>query len=158
MSAKHDAKRLFGVGMLVLVTAGCGGPSLEGTWVENLPDEPGKGATEKLALTLSGDESYSEESTVSKQPNGARCSGSVMFSDAKWTSTDSTITFSATRPKCSSSLECTVDGISLQYHCDKAESFDTKCTYALSGDDDTLIISDCNGDGPNAADTYTRER
>ncbi len=51
-----------------------------------------------------------------------------------------------------------MDGISFHADCGKAESFDTRCKYALSGDDDTLIISDCNGNGPNAADTYTRER
>jgi hypothetical protein len=99
------------------------------------------------ALTLSADGTASATNTYQVVGVGP-CSGALMISDA-WTSTSST--FSVSGGTCSGQVSCPM-GMTIP--CGPPETVSEDCTYTLSADGKTLVLTCPEAPGPI---TFTRQ-
>jgi hypothetical protein len=124
--------------------AGSGTASLVGHWQGSATF----GTTNLAeALTLSADGTASATDTYQVVGAGP-CNGALVISDS-WTSTSST--FSVAGGTCTGQVTCPM-GITVA--CGSAETLKETCTYSLTADGATLVITCPQSPGPI---TYTRQ-
>jgi hypothetical protein len=145
---------LVALSALVITGAGCAANPLVGSWEQ--PSGSG-GFTFTTTINLAADGT----ATLTIAGSGS-CSGMQTYQGITWSSSSTTLTFSApsTGPSCSGMLTCMAAGTSVNIDCTQTQSMSQQtngaCTYALSNNNNTLTISACSGGGMSGTQTYTR--
>lgn len=126
---------LVGVSLATAV-ASCGGSSpLVGRWTASV--QPQTGATDSLTLALNADGSM----TIALAGTGS-CSGALSYSGFSWTSTATS--FTAAGAGTCSGAGVTCPGAAGMATCGTTGPMAGTCTYQLSNNNLTLVVSGCD--------------
>jgi hypothetical protein len=169
---KRVLESVLVLGFLGVGATSCGGSTtttganpLDGTWTYAIHRTVGTlTVSGTLDVTLSSD--GTEEETLT--PTGI-CSGTVKFTGVHWTSTATTVSLSGS-PTCTGTFTCTLPIVGAQTEsCTTLLSYSLAgtCEYALSSNDDSLVLNQCTksttpdggqGTGSGASTSYTLTR
>jgi hypothetical protein len=119
---------------------------LEGTWRFTAGDGE---------MTIGGELIFESNGSLSEALQITQCTGMESFSGATWTSTASTVTVMTGTEACTGSLDC--GGATTTCTPGMGAVVTSTCHYALSHGDDTLTLSDCDGDPDDTSVVLTRQ-